>query len=111
MRYACGRCQEMTEADRLVHRTDFELDVCPKCSRDLDAAARMKQTAADLASAPPPVAKCPQCGSTSLTIKTRGFSAGKAAAGALLLGPVGLLFGSKGSNETIRVCLNCKHEF
>ena len=57
------------------------------------------------------VAKCPRCGSTSLQAKTKGVSVGKAAAGALLIGPLGLLAGGIGMNDARIVCLNCGHEF
>lgn len=57
------------------------------------------------------VAKCPKCGSTSIQVVKKGFGLGKAAAGAVLLGPVGLLGGVIGSNKTLRVCLNCNHKW
>ena len=57
------------------------------------------------------VAKCPRCGSTSLQAKTKGVSVGKAAAGALLIGPLGLLAGGIGMNDARIVCLNCGYEF
>lgn len=57
------------------------------------------------------VARCPICGSTSLSAGTKGFGIGKAAAGAVLLGPVGLLAGGIGMNKTVVTCLNCGHKF
>jgi hypothetical protein len=113
MKYACGKCETLTEENRLIHRNDCGLDVCVECSAKMDAAAKAAPPPVPPAPMPaaPPIAICPRCGSTSLAIKNRGFSAGKAAVGGLLLGPLGLLIGAKGSNETIRVCLNCKHEF
>ena len=62
-------------------------------------------------SSDPKVAKCPKCGSTSIQVVKKGFGLGKAAAGALLIGPVGLLGGAIGSNKTVRVCLNCNHKW
>lgn len=54
---------------------------------------------------------CPKCGSTSLSANKRGFSLGKAAAGALVVGPVGLVGGTLGSNKLEVTCLNCGHKF
>lgn len=54
---------------------------------------------------------CPKCGSTQIQITKKGFGLGKAAAGGLLIGPVGLLGGAIGSNKIQRVCINCKHTF
>lgn len=51
--------------------------------------------------------KCPKCGSTQLSAGNSGFGLGKAAAGGLLLGPIGLLGGFIGSNKVIVTCLNC----
>jgi tellurium resistance protein TerD len=55
--------------------------------------------------------KCPKCGSSQITTKTRGFSLGYAAIGDILLGPVGLLGGLIGSKKIVIVCLNCGHEW
>ena len=54
---------------------------------------------------------CPKCGSTSVQLMKNGFGVGKAAAGALLLGPIGLAAGAIGSNQVTRICMNCKHRF
>ena len=51
--------------------------------------------------------KCPKCSSTQLHAGSKGFGLGKAAAGGLLLGPVGLLGGMIGSKKVIITCLNC----
>lgn len=55
--------------------------------------------------------KCPLCGSTKYTAKNKGFGLGKAAIGAAVLGPVGLLGGLVGSKKIRIVCLNCGHEW
>ena len=49
--------------------------------------------------------KCPKCGSTQFTAKNKGFGLGKAALGAVVLGPVGLLGGLVGSKKIRVVCL------
>lgn len=62
-------------------------------------------------SSEPEVIKCPQCQSTQITSQEKGFSLGKAAAGGVLLGPVGLLGGALGSKKINVVCLNCGHSW
>lgn len=54
---------------------------------------------------------CPKCGSTQITANKKGFGLGKAAAGGILLGPVGLMGGLLGSNKVILTCLKCGHQF
>ena len=56
-------------------------------------------------------AKCPKCGSTSLSVDKKGFGYGKAAIGTVLIGPVGLLAGGIGANKQMCTCLNCKNTF
>ena len=55
--------------------------------------------------------KCPKCGSSQLTANKKGFGLGKAAAGGLLLGPIGLLGGMIGSGKVKITCLKCGHEW
>lgn len=55
--------------------------------------------------------KCPECGSNQITASKKGFGLGKAAAGGLLLGPVGLLGGAIGSGKVKITCLKCGHEW
>ena len=54
---------------------------------------------------------CPMCGSAGKWKKVdegkTGFSAGKAAAGAVLLGPVGLVGGALGKKTEYWACGNC----
>lgn len=54
---------------------------------------------------------CPKCHSTSLTANKKGFGVGKAAAGAIIAGPYGLLAGGIGSRKVTITCLNCGHKF
>lgn len=56
-------------------------------------------------------AKCPKCGSSSLSGGKQGFGVGKAVAGAVFLGGVGLLAGGIGANKTVVTCLNCGYKF
>ena len=53
---------------------------------------------------------CPHCGSSQLTINKKGFGAGKAAAGAILTGGIGLLAGFIGSGDLKITCLKCGHK-
>jgi hypothetical protein len=55
--------------------------------------------------------KCPKCGSTQISAGDKGFGLGKAAAGGLLLGPVGLLGGLIGSKKVIVTCLKCGYKW
>lgn len=54
---------------------------------------------------------CPQCNSTQLTANKKGFSGGKAVAGGVLFGPIGLLAGTAGSKKIVITCLNCGKQF
>lgn len=54
---------------------------------------------------------CPKCGSRELHAEHKGFSGGKALAGALVTGGIGLLAGTIGSKETQITCLKCGNKF
>jgi len=51
--------------------------------------------------------KCPKCGSSQFLADKKGFSLGKAVAGDVLLGPVGLLGGMLGAKKVRLTCLKC----
>lgn len=51
--------------------------------------------------------KCPKCSGTNLSAQKAGFGLGKAAAGAILTGGVGLMAGFLGSNKMVVHCLDC----
>jgi predicted nucleic-acid-binding Zn-ribbon protein len=55
--------------------------------------------------------KCPKCNSEQITANKKGFSGGKAVAGAIVAGPLGLAAGTLGSNKVKITCLNCGNEF
>lgn len=53
---------------------------------------------------------CPKCRigyMTSVGQRTGGFSGGKAVAGAVLLGPIGLAAGALGKKKTMYMCQKC----
>lgn len=57
-------------------------------------------------------ARCPRCGSTSLTANKKGFGIGKATVGTLAFGLVpGLLIGNVGSKKIEVTCLKCGKKF
>lgn len=51
--------------------------------------------------------RCPNCKSTQLSTNKRGFSLGKAAAGGIITGGIGLLGGFIGSGKVKITCLKC----
>lgn len=70
-----------------------------------------KQAEAAFDAAHPDTIRCPRCRSTQVTANQKGFGVGKAAAGAILLGPVGLLAGGIGSKQVKITCLKCGHQW
>jgi RNA polymerase subunit RPABC4/transcription elongation factor Spt4/ribosomal protein L7/L12 len=54
---------------------------------------------------------CPKCHSKNLHTQHKGFSGGKAFAGAVLTGGIGLLAGTIGSKNVQITCLKCGNKF
>ena len=54
---------------------------------------------------------CPKCGSKNVFVSKKGFDAGGACCGAMLLGPFGLLCGQSGANKIEKNCLDCGKKF
>ena len=54
---------------------------------------------------------CPKCGSRELHSEHKGFSGGKALAGAVAVGGIGLLAGTIGSKDVLITCLKCGKQF
>lgn len=54
---------------------------------------------------------CPKCHSRELHAEQKGFSGGKALAGAIVTGGIGLLAGTIGSKEVQVTCLKCNNRF
>jgi hypothetical protein len=65
--------------------------VCPHCGENLPAIH----------------VSCPKCNSTQIEIGRKGFGLGKAAVGAVVLGPGGLLAGLHGRKNMELHCLSC----
>lgn len=57
------------------------------------------------------LARCPNCGSTSISVNKKGYSFMKGAVGAALFGPWGLLAGGLGANKIMLTCMKCGHQF
>jgi hypothetical protein len=55
--------------------------------------------------------KCPKCNSTQITANKKGYSVGKAAAGVILTGGIGLVAGAIGSGAVKITCLSCGHSW
>lgn len=54
---------------------------------------------------------CPKCNSTNLHVDKKGFSGGKALAGAFVAGGIGILAGTIESHDIDVTCLKCGHKF
>lgn len=58
------------------------------------------------------MAKCPKCGSTSLSGNKKGFGIGKAIIGAALIAnPIGLVAGNIGAKKVYDTCMKCGKRF
>jgi len=55
--------------------------------------------------------RCPKCGSTSIHVDKKGYSAGKGCCGFAVCGPLGFLFGQAGANKLRKTCLNCNNSW
>ena len=55
--------------------------------------------------------KCPKCGSEQISANKKGYSVGKAAAGVVLTGGIGLVAGAIGSGDIKITCLLCGHSW
>ena len=73
---------------------------CPNCGNPMNQQAQQEEYLC-----------CPKCGSRELHAEHKGFSGGKALAGALVTGGIGLLAGTIGSRDTQITCLKCGNKF
>ena len=72
---------------------------------------RPRLTSSDLEAYKENHAKCPKCGSISISTQKKGFGFGKAAAGAVAVGPIGALFGGVGAQKMFNICQSCGHSW
>jgi RNA polymerase subunit RPABC4/transcription elongation factor Spt4 len=80
---------------------------CRTCHKDVSSTASACPNCGEVY--PGIYSNCPLCGSSNFIVKQKGFSLGKAGAGAILFGPLGLIGGFHGSNEIEFMCLQCKN--
>lgn len=73
---------------------------CPNCGNPMNQQTQQEEYLC-----------CPNCGSRELHAEHKGFSGGKALAGALVTGGIGLLAGTIGSRDTQITCLKCGNKF
>ncbi|WP_346877125.1 hypothetical protein [Clostridium sp. UBA5712] len=57
------------------------------------------------------VARCPKCGSTSITANKKGFSLAKGALGVATVGAYGAIAAGHGKNKVLVTCLKCGHQW
>lgn len=85
---------------------------CPNCGNPMDQPIVVKKT---YKPSPTPKSEdalvCPKCNSTQLTSNKKGFSGGKAIAGAVITGGIGILAGTIGSGKIVITCLKCGYKF
>jgi tellurium resistance protein TerD len=86
-----------------------ELKKCKTCGKDVSKTAPICPHCGE--SLPGIHIKCPICDSMSIAIGQKGFSLGKAAAGGILLGPLGLLGGLIGRKKIEIVCQACEYKW
>jgi RNA polymerase subunit RPABC4/transcription elongation factor Spt4 len=87
---------------------------CPSCGNPITVTSVIQPSSSNVNYAPinkENLLSCPKCNSTELTSNKKGFSGGKALAGAVLTGGIGLLAGTIGSGNVIITCLKCGHNF
>lgn len=93
---------------------------CPECGKEISDKAFACPNCGNPMNQPPQQVQqpqqeeylcCPRCGSRELHAEHKGFSGGKALAGALITGGIGLLAGTIGSRDTQITCLKCGKKF
>ena len=108
----CPRCNQPGAVAQFDALGCYSGHLCPQCVANDQAIrqdVRQSESAAHVKAKDDNGVKCAKCGSSQVTAQTKGFGLGKAAAGGLLLGPVGLLGGLIGSRKVKVVCLHCGH--
>lgn len=103
----CGGCNKVymfnkkyfsyISPDYCINNTPIQ---CPNCKNLVGINTRIEAKQSDSI-------RCPSCGSKQIVSGNKGFSVGKAAVGAVLLGPIGAVGGLIGSNKVMLTCANC----
>lgn len=88
---------------------------CPECGKEISDKAASCPNCGNPINQPIPKEEeylcCPKCHSRELHAEQKGFSGGKAFAGAVLTGGIGLLAGTIGSKDVRITCLRCGNKF
>lgn len=88
---------------------------CPECGKEISDKAASCPHCGNPINQPAPKEEeylcCPKCHSRELHSEQKGFSGGKALAGAVLTGGIGLLAGTIGSKDLQITCLKCGNKF
>jgi DNA-directed RNA polymerase subunit RPC12/RpoP len=84
---------------------------CPECGKEISDKATACPNCGNPMNQQEEYLCCPKCGSRELHAEHKGFSGGKALAGALVTGGIGLLAGTIGSRDTQITCLKCGNKF
>lgn len=80
---------------------------CPECGNQTQSSAYKSSESMKQQISQNNIARCPKCGSASLTANKKGFGIGKAVVGAALTGGIGLAAGNIGAKKVRITCLNC----
>jgi hypothetical protein len=97
------------KADPHAVRSQSNTVACRSCGQKVARTAPVCPNCGD--TFPGLIAKCPKCGSKSIRIIPKGFSLGKSAAGAVILGPLGVLGGLHGRHDLKVTCSSCHNAF
>lgn len=87
---------------------------CPECGKEISDKAASCPNCGNPINQPTDADEylaCPKCNSSKLHAENKGFSGGKALAGVLIAGEIGLLAGTHGSQNTQITCLKCGYSF
>ena len=103
-RWAAAKMERKMQEDKDLKKAILEKDAQEKAAalEEAKAEADVRDSAG---------VRCPKCFSKNVSVREKGFSVGKAAAGFVLTGGVGLIAGFHGRKKLFAHCLNCGHEW
>lgn len=109
----CGNCGEIIKVEFTSKtETNSNLDYHKEnIKMQLESLKIQQQQLAEQKKQFKSMAKCPHCGSTSLSGNKKGFGIGKAVVGASALVPLGLVMGNIGAKKIKVTCLKCGKKF